>query len=104
MSQPRPTDPIGSIGWTERTGGVLTARECLTLAGPLLFGLNSRVVYSLPATRSARSIDGNGVTEAVARSVLTPRSSGSPPQPAGSSAAAATRIKAGRRIRRDHAR
>ena len=24
MSQPRPTDPIGSIGWTERTGGVLT--------------------------------------------------------------------------------
>jgi hypothetical protein len=38
MSQPRPTDPIGSIGWTERTGGVLTARECLTLAGPLLQG------------------------------------------------------------------
>ena len=23
MSRPRPTDPIGSIGWTERTGGVL---------------------------------------------------------------------------------
>src|SRR4051794_9401926 len=38
MSQPRPTDPIGSIGWTERTGGVLTARECLTLAPPLLRG------------------------------------------------------------------
>src|SRR3954453_10160145 len=38
MSRPRPTDPIGSIGWTERTGGVLTARECLTLAGPLLRG------------------------------------------------------------------
>jgi hypothetical protein len=37
MSQP-PTDPIGSIGWTERTGGVLTARECLTLARPLLRG------------------------------------------------------------------
>src|SRR5262249_8850971 len=34
----RPTDPIGSIGWTERTGGVLTARECLTLAPPLLRG------------------------------------------------------------------
>ena len=32
MSQPRPTDPIGSIGWTERTGGVLTARDCLALA------------------------------------------------------------------------
>ena len=38
MSEPRPTDPIGSIGWTERTGGVLTARECLTLARPLLRG------------------------------------------------------------------
>ena len=38
MSQPRPTDPIGSIGWTERTGGVLTARECLSLARPLLRG------------------------------------------------------------------
>jgi hypothetical protein len=36
MSQPRHTDPIGSIGWTERTEGVLTARECLTLARPLL--------------------------------------------------------------------
>src|SRR4051812_46460774 len=32
------TDPIGSIGWTERTGGALTTRECLTLAGPLLRG------------------------------------------------------------------
>ena len=38
MSQPRPTDPIGSIGWAERTGGVLTARECLTLARPLVAG------------------------------------------------------------------
>lgn len=38
MSQPRPSEPIGSIGWTERTGGVLTARECLTLAPPLLRG------------------------------------------------------------------
>src|SRR3954462_6011957 len=36
MSQPRSTDPIGSIRWTERPGGVLTARECLTLARPLL--------------------------------------------------------------------
>ena len=32
MSQSRHTDPIGSIGWTERTGGVLTTRECLSLA------------------------------------------------------------------------
>ena len=36
MSRPRRADQIGSIGWTERTGGVLTGRECLTLAGPLL--------------------------------------------------------------------
>ena len=38
MSRPRPSEPIGSIGWTERTGGMLTTRECLTLAGPLLRG------------------------------------------------------------------
>jgi hypothetical protein len=38
LSQPRPADPIGSIGWTERTGGVLTPRECVTLARPLLRG------------------------------------------------------------------
>jgi HD domain len=38
MNQPRSADPIGSIGWTERTGGALTARECLTLARPLLRG------------------------------------------------------------------
>src|SRR5215203_2766623 len=30
------SDPLGSIGWTERTGGVLTARECVTLVRPLL--------------------------------------------------------------------
>ena len=30
------SDPLGSIGWTERTGGVLTVRECVTLARPLL--------------------------------------------------------------------
>ena len=32
------SDPIGSIGWTERTGGVLTPRECLSLAPALLRG------------------------------------------------------------------
>src|SRR4051794_36765962 len=32
------SDPLGSIGWVERTGGVLTARECVTLAPPLLRG------------------------------------------------------------------
>jgi hypothetical protein len=36
MSRPRSAEPIGSIGWAERTGGALTARECLTLAPPLL--------------------------------------------------------------------
>ena len=30
------THPLGSIGWTERTGGVLTQREGLSLAGPLV--------------------------------------------------------------------
>ena len=37
-SRAAPGEPLGSIGWTERTGGVLTARECLTLARPLLRG------------------------------------------------------------------
>ena len=36
MSNARPAGPIGSITWTERTGGVLTARECVSLAGPLV--------------------------------------------------------------------
>src|SRR5262245_27028219 len=30
------SDALGSIGWTERTGGVLTVRECVTLVRPLL--------------------------------------------------------------------
>jgi hypothetical protein len=38
VSNSRTNDPIGTIGWTERTGGVLTPRECLSLAGPLLRG------------------------------------------------------------------
>ncbi len=36
MNQPQATGPIGSIGWTERTGGVLTPREGISLAPPLL--------------------------------------------------------------------
>src|SRR5689334_17219219 len=36
--RPPSSDPLGSIGWTERTGGVLTTRECVTLAQPLLRG------------------------------------------------------------------
>ena len=54
MSQP--TDPIGSIGWTERTEGVLTARECLTLARPLLRGELSILAA---VSRSARASSGN---------------------------------------------
>jgi hypothetical protein len=30
------SDPVGSIGWTERTGGVLTLREGLSLMRPLV--------------------------------------------------------------------
>src|SRR3954469_23224061 len=30
------SDQLGSIGWTERTGGVLTTRECVALARPRL--------------------------------------------------------------------
>jgi hypothetical protein len=30
------SDPVGSMGWTERTGGVLTGREGLSLVGPLV--------------------------------------------------------------------
>ena len=59
VSQPRATDPIGSIGWTERTGGVLTARECLTLARPLLRGelgiLAGRVAMALRMHSGRRS-------------------------------------------------
>ena len=32
MSQPRPADPIGSIGWTEPTGGILAGRSLEHLA------------------------------------------------------------------------
>ena len=59
MSQPRHTDPVGSIGWTERTGGVLTTRECLTLARPLLRGelsiLAGRVAMMLRIHSGRRS-------------------------------------------------
>ncbi len=50
-SSARPADPIGSITWTERTGGVLTARECVSLAGPLARGelriLSGRLAMAL---------------------------------------------------------
>ena len=38
VAAPPGGSPLGSIEWTERTGGVLTTRECLSLARPLLRG------------------------------------------------------------------
>ena len=38
MKRSRAGGPIGSIEWTERTRGVLTTRECLSLARPLVRG------------------------------------------------------------------
>jgi hypothetical protein len=87
MSQPRSTDPIGSIGWTERTGGVLTPRECLSLARPLLRGefgiLAGRIAIALRLHSGRRSaIDPASVVppdsslatdaEAAAQDLLTP--------------------------------
>jgi two-component system sensor histidine kinase VanS len=61
MSQPRPTDPIGSSGWTERTGGVLTARDCLTLARPRLRGELSIVAGRLAMVLRMHSTEHAGV-------------------------------------------
>jgi hypothetical protein len=47
MNQPHTTDPLGSIGWTERTGGVLTPRERTSLARPLLRAHRSIIVGRL---------------------------------------------------------
>ena len=47
------SDPLGSIGWTERTGGVLTVRECVTLARPLLRE-ELGILVSLAAARETR--------------------------------------------------
>ena len=47
-----PEYPLGSIGWTERTGGVLTARECVTLARPLLRGELGTEARQVPRGRA----------------------------------------------------
>ena len=53
MNQPVTHAPLGSIGWTERTGGVLTVRERISLAPPLLRSHLSIVVGRLAmATRT----------------------------------------------------
>ena len=56
------SDPLGSIGWTERTGGVLTTRECVTLARPLLRGelglLTGRLAMALRLHSGRRASTG----------------------------------------------
>jgi hypothetical protein len=60
MKQSRSSGPIGSIEWTERTGGVLTARECLSLARPLVRGelgiLAGRVAMALRLHSGRRNV------------------------------------------------
>ncbi len=52
MSLQQP-EPIGSIDWTERTGGVLTGRERLALVPPLLRGHRGIIAGSIAmATRT----------------------------------------------------
>ncbi len=62
MTRQEPDAPLGSIGWTERTGGVLTVRDRLSLARPLLRGHRDIILGSLAmATRThsgrRRSVD-----------------------------------------------
>ena len=53
MNQQATQAPIGSIGWAERTGGVLTVRERISLARPLLRSQRSIMVGGLAmATRT----------------------------------------------------
>jgi hypothetical protein len=53
------SEPLGSIEWTERTGGVLTARECVSLAPSLLRGelgiLAGRIAMALRINSGRRS-------------------------------------------------
>ncbi len=60
MSQVEPVDAIGSITWTERTGGVLTRREQRALAGPLLRGelaiLSGRIAMALRLHSGRRQV------------------------------------------------
>jgi hypothetical protein len=53
VNQQAPNAEIGSIGWTERTGGVLTVRERISLAPPLLRSHRDIIVGRLAmATRT----------------------------------------------------
>jgi hypothetical protein len=87
MNQQESSVRIGSIGWTERTGGVLTVRERFALARPLLRGHGAIMVGSLAiATRThsgrRNSVDPEALVppdsllareaEAAAQEALTP--------------------------------
>jgi hypothetical protein len=87
VSKQAPDAQIGSIGWAERTGGVLTVRECISLARPLLRGLRGIIVGRLAmATRThsgrRNSVDPDALVppdsllareaEAAAHDLLTP--------------------------------
>jgi hypothetical protein len=87
MNQQEPNAPIGSIDWTERTGGVLTVRERISLVQPLLRSQRGIIVGRLAMatrTHSGRrtSVDPNALVrrdsllaieaEAAAQDLLTP--------------------------------
>jgi hypothetical protein len=87
MNQQEPNAPIGSIGWTERTGGVLTVRERISLALPLLRGHRGIILGSLAMATRTHSGRRNSVApealvppdsllareaEAAAQDLLTP--------------------------------
>ena len=62
------SEPIGSIGWTESTGGVLTGRECLSLARPLLRGELSLVAGLLAMALRVHSGRRNAIDPASLKS------------------------------------
>ena len=87
MTQQDASAPLGSIGWTERTGGVLTLGERISLARPLLRGHRDIIVGRLAiATRThsgrRRSVDPEALVppdsllareaESAAQELLTP--------------------------------
>jgi len=87
VNQQAPDARIGSIAWTERTGGVLTVRECISLARPLLRAHGGIIVGRLAmATRThsgrRNSVDPQALVppdslmareaEAAAQDLLTP--------------------------------
>ncbi|TCC49087.1 HD domain-containing protein [Kribbella capetownensis] len=87
MNQPATHAPIGTIGWTERTGGVLTVRARISLARPLLRSHGRIIVGRLAMATRTHSGRRNSVepdalvppdsllardAEAAAQDLLTP--------------------------------